>query len=100
MTPTAVENDGSADGATIRTVGAFTSVTRTATVADVVFPAVSRAVTVRVLMPGVSAIEFTDHADVPTAAPLPPWLFDQVTSARATSSLATPPSITTLSLVW
>src|SRR5688572_30450112 len=99
ITATEVENDGSAEGAAIRTDGALTSRARTPSVADDVLPAVSRAVTVSVLRPTWSAMRATDHAEVPAATPLAPWLLDHVTSARPTSSLAAPPRVTAFSVV-
>src|SRR5690242_17314661 len=72
MLATALEKAASDDGAVMATVGALTSVTRTASVADAVLPAASRAVTVSVLRPGLRATADTDHVDVPVATPLPP----------------------------
>jgi hypothetical protein len=57
-----------------------------------VLPAASRAVTVRVFVPGSRAIPPTDQAVVPAAIPLPPALFVQETWVTATSSLAVPAS--------
>src|SRR3990172_7350500 len=76
------------------TVGAVVSVKVTVRVAVAVFPAPSRAVTVRTFAPGWRAMALADQVVVPVAVPLPPRSLDQLTWVTPTSSAAVPPRVT------
>src|SRR5258706_438508 len=71
----------------------------TVSVAVAVLPAASRAVTVKMLSPGCSAMLFAAQLVVPAAVPCPPRLLAQVTCVAARLSPAVPPRLTGLVLV-
>jgi hypothetical protein len=71
----------------------------TVSAADVVLPAASWAVAVRMLTPLWSAIPGAVQFAVPEAVPLPPRSFDHVIGERALLSPAVPPSVSGLTPV-
>ena len=74
-------------------VGDVVSLNVTDRVVTAVLPAESRAVTVRRLAPGCTVIPEAVQLVVPAAVPLPPRLFDHVTSLIPLPPDAVPPSV-------